>query len=277
MTEIQKRAAPIRLVATDLDGTLFATASELTPRTARAVAAIRARGIYFTICSGRSWYELDDLPRRLGLTEPVICRNGAEIVDPADGRTLFRRLIPPEEGTAFLRYCVEEDIDFCLTTADTACYPPGSVFEQFFGPADVPPAPDRPRVFLAGPDTRFGEMEQYKIILWKKQPRYGLARAFLEKCSGIRTEAASSALEDLVSSQAGKDRGLEWVAGALGLGRENCCAFGDYANDIPMLRYAGLSFAMDNAAPAVKEAADFVAPSNGEDGVAQVLEALFGV
>ena len=73
-----------------------------------------------------------------------------------------------------------------------------------------------------------------------------------------------------------KGEALLRICRYLGADPDGCIAFGDYANDIPMLRYAGLSFAMENAAPSVQAAADYVAPSNAEDGVAQVLETLFG-
>jgi len=52
-------------------------------------------------------------------------------------------------------------------------------------------------------------------------------------------------------------------------------AFGDMPNDLPMLEWAGTSYAMSNAHPAVQELADHVAPSHEEDGVAQVLTEIF--
>ena len=54
-------------------------------------------------------------------------------------------------------------------------------------------------------------------------------------------------------------------------------AFGDMPNDLPMLEWAGTSYAMANAHPTVQELADHVAPSNEDDGVAAVLEELFGL
>ncbi|MAT62224.1 MAG: hypothetical protein CL881_00320 [Dehalococcoidia bacterium] len=52
-------------------------------------------------------------------------------------------------------------------------------------------------------------------------------------------------------------------------------AFGDEQNDIEMLKWAGCSYAMSNAEPSVKEAANFIAPSNDEDGVAVTLESVY--
>ena len=54
-------------------------------------------------------------------------------------------------------------------------------------------------------------------------------------------------------------------------------AFGDMPNDLPMLTWAGTSYAMADAHPTVREAADHVAPGHDEDGVAQVLAMVFGL
>jgi hydroxymethylpyrimidine pyrophosphatase-like HAD family hydrolase len=68
---------------------------------------------------------------------------------------------------------------------------------------------------------------------------------------------------------------LELLCAELGVGREDVVAFGDMPNDVAMLEWAGTAYAMGNAHPLAKAAADRVAPPNDEDGVAQVLEELF--
>ena len=59
------------------------------------------------------------------------------------------------------------------------------------------------------------------------------------------------------------------------IAREQVLAFGDGNNDVPMLEWAGTSFAMDNAHQLVREMADHVAPRNDDDGVARVLADVF--
>ena len=54
-------------------------------------------------------------------------------------------------------------------------------------------------------------------------------------------------------------------------------AFGDMPNDLPMLAWAGTSYAVANAHPLVLEAAHHVAPANDDDGVASVLAEVFGL
>ena len=67
------------------------------------------------------------------------------------------------------------------------------------------------------------------------------------------------------------------VADELGVAAADVVAFGDMPNDLPMLEWAGTSYAMANADPAVLAAATHVAPANDDDGVAAVLAELFGI
>jgi len=63
----------------------------------------------------------------------------------------------------------------------------------------------------------------------------------------------------------------------MGFGARDVVAFGDMPNDLPMLEWAGTSYAMANAHPSVRELADHLAPRNDDDGVATVLAELFGL
>ena len=69
-----------------------------------------------------------------------------------------------------------------------------------------------------------------------------------------------------------KASSLDLLLQSIGLEQKQLMACGDGFNDIPMLQYAGLSVAMENAQPETKEWADYIAPSNDEDGVAVAIE-----
>lgn len=71
-----------------------------------------------------------------------------------------------------------------------------------------------------------------------------------------------------------KGRALEALARSLNVPREQVIAFGDEDNDLSMLEYAGVGYAMDNAKPEFKAKADKIAPHFAQDGVAQVIEQL---
>lgn len=68
--------------------------------------------------------------------------------------------------------------------------------------------------------------------------------------------------------------GLAQLCAHLGLGADEVIAFGDELNDVEMLSWAGYAVAMPQAGPAVRRVVDRIAPSNDDDGLAQVLEGL---
>ena len=72
-----------------------------------------------------------------------------------------------------------------------------------------------------------------------------------------------------------KGEALRGVQRMLGIRPEECMAFGDYLNDCELLDAVGESYAMENAHPALKRIAKYIAPSNDEDGVMRVLRERF--
>ena len=102
----------------------------------------------------------------------------------------------------------------------------------------------------------------------------------VEQVVGERVVTTWSSVGTLVEiSAAGvtKATTLAVLAAELGVGPDEVVAFGDMPNDLPLLEWAGTSYAMANAHPSVRELADRVAPANDEDGVATVLADLFGL
>jgi Cof subfamily protein (haloacid dehalogenase superfamily) len=79
---------------------------------------------------------------------------------------------------------------------------------------------------------------------------------------------------ELASPEVTKGSGLAFLAQHLGFARERTVAFGDGENDVELLEWAGFGIAVANADPRVLAVADWVCPSAGEEGVAQVIEAV---
>ena len=69
-----------------------------------------------------------------------------------------------------------------------------------------------------------------------------------------------------------KAKSLDRMMCTVGLTKDNCICCGDGFNDMTMIRYAGIGVAMENAQPAIKEAADFVTDSNDNDGIVKVID-----
>lgn len=79
---------------------------------------------------------------------------------------------------------------------------------------------------------------------------------------------------DIMNATTDKKQGVEALQRMLGVTAAQTAVFGDYLNDLQMLSAGQWSFAMSNAHPALKQAAHFVAPSNADHGVLQVVDKL---
>jgi hydroxymethylpyrimidine pyrophosphatase-like HAD family hydrolase len=91
----------------------------------------------------------------------------------------------------------------------------------------------------------------------------------------VTTWSSTGTLVEISAAGVTKATTLAEVASELGVGPGEVVASGDMPNDLPMLEWAGTSYAMANAHESVRELADHLAPANDEDGVAAVLAELF--
>jgi hydroxymethylpyrimidine pyrophosphatase-like HAD family hydrolase len=93
----------------------------------------------------------------------------------------------------------------------------------------------------------------------------------------VITWSSTSAMLEISAAGVTKATTLAVLCDDLGVVAEDVIAFGDMPNDIAMLTWAGTSYAMADAHPTVRDAADHVAPGNDEDGVARVLTEIFAL
>jgi Cof subfamily protein (haloacid dehalogenase superfamily) len=259
-----------RLIATDLDGTLLRSDGTLSRRTALALAAVEEAGIEVIFVTARPPRWLDELADAVGGHGTAICGNGAFVYDVAGRQVVssagFEDLVL-REIVADLRSAVP-DVSFAAERGS------GLWFESPFrhdASHDVPvEAVEAPIEDLHG--EAVGK-------LLAKSP--GLADDdFLRLVSdvvGDRAHVAFSGAHGLAEMSAAgvtKAAALERWAERLAVGAEAVWAFGDMPNDLPMLEWAGVGWAVANAHDQVRTAADRICPSNDEDGVAVVLERL---
>lgn len=254
------------LVATDLDGTLLRSDGTASPRTVAAVRAIQEAGIGFVVATARPPRWLHHLTDVLGDHGIAICSNGAFLYDVHNRVVLAEQSISHDvvaSIVADLRAAIP-GIAFARESAD------GYGREEHY--AEQHPAP---------PDSPIGPVEG----LAGGQPGKLLARAphvdddeFLERVAEVVGDRAivsfSGGLGLAELSAAGVTKAAvlaEWCDDR-GVDAAQVWAFGDMPNDLPMLAWAGRSFAVANAHPLVAEAATDRCGGNDDDGVAAVLE-----
>jgi Cof subfamily protein (haloacid dehalogenase superfamily) len=280
----------VRLAAIDMDGTLLPTfAQALTPRTARALKAAQEAGITVAIATGRRAAYTTPLLAGHGLRAdtPLITSNGAvmrtlggEMIDRCTMESRVARGLcgllrsfgamvftfdRPGRGELVL-----EDLEVAQGRVAIWVEANRNAIEV------VKPLEDA----LVDGDDPIQGMAAGTVSQMRTAEEAVKASAWAGDCACVRTEypARDLSILDLLPQGVSKGAALKKLAARLGMEREEVMAIGDNWNDVEMLEWAGQGVIMGNAAAELRAMAKTrgwkQAPSNDEDGVAVVLEAM---
>lgn len=266
MPEVQR--SQVRLVLSDIDGTLLRPDHSLSQANIDAVARLRDAGILFTVASSRPPRAMRQQIEALNIELPTAGFNGANIV-AADGSVLLAYRIPLAAARTAIELFAEYDVAVWVFADDQWMLidPDGAYVEHErttlgYEPVQVDtfePWLDRVDKIVAA-STDFELLKQLEARLNPMIAGHALA--------------ARSQLYylDVTALDANKGRALITLAGQLGVSMAHTAAIGDGGNDVAMFLEAGLSIAMGQAEESVRSQADIVTGSNLEDGVAGAIE-----
>ncbi|GGS79364.1 hydrolase [Nonomuraea spiralis] len=260
-----------RLVATDLDGTALRADGTVSPRTAAAFAKVEESGAVLIFVTGRPPRWMGGVAGAVRHRGLAICANGALIYDLHTERIVESHLIDVDvlaEVVAQLRANVSDlafSVEYEGGFAHESDFRLGGLDRKGIGVVriDRDALTDRPcaKLLALHPDMNADELH-----------------ATVHDLVGHLVTATHSSHGGLVEMSAQgvtKATALATLAGRHEVRPAEVIAFGDMPNDLPMLSWAGTSYAVANAHPDVLAAVDHVTASNDEDGVAQVLERLY--
>ncbi|HFR3774961.1 TPA: Cof-type HAD-IIB family hydrolase [Streptococcus suis] len=271
----------VRLVATDMDGTfLDGQGSFDRERFSRILDQLEQKKIPFVIASGNGIGRLLQLCQGFENQLIFVADNGAHIYH--QGKTLIRRSIQQEETKAILEFFQGRWADVCLMLSNEEnIYMQAGAGMPFAG-TDLPIEPAQMAVFQSRV-TYLDDLSAYpvsdsiyKVGLWVPEVRVeSITEEFNQAFQGQLVAVTSGyGSIDILPEGIHKAWGLEQVLTNLAITPDQVLAFGDSDNDIELLSYVGVSYAMENATDKVKQVAKYMAPSHLEAGVFQVLEEL---
>lgn len=259
----------IRLIASDLDGTLLSPDGQLSDRSLAAIAAATAAGIEVIAATGRSFRTAHQRLRPAGELRTMVCSNGALVYDLPENAIGQTRPIPGDlmrEAFAQLRLLIPL-LRFGWETAE------GFGLEPDFG--QKPGDSEADESLLAGPQHVADVDFAIKIFIAHPQvERLDLQRLVVPALPAFLNGSTSGARFVEVTA-AGVDKGstVAGLAAEWGIASHEVLAIGDEMNDESLLRWAGVAVAMGNGRPEVKDIADVVADSCAADGAAKIMEA----
>ncbi|MDE2482430.1 MAG: HAD family phosphatase [bacterium] len=259
----------IRLVAFDLDGTLVGRDVELRPRVEAAIAKMRAAGVRGCIVTGRMYRAAVPFARRLGLDAPLVCYQGAAIVDPVSD-TVLRDAPLPVETVRELIDVVERDRRHLqlYRNDEYYCEARNRFSDLYASLARVQPVivPSLRETFAFSPATKavvIDDASQTKAYEQRLRDALG-ERAYVTRSYPEFVEVLNPAVD--------KGDALRYVAEHLGFDASEVLAIGDSWNDTPLLAAAGIGVAMGSAPPELRAVAHAVVADVEGDGVAEAIE-----
>ena len=259
----------IRLVAYDLDGTLIGRDVKISQAVIDAVARARAAGIAGCLVTGRMFRAALPFARELHFESPIICYQGAAIVDPATDEVLFDRPIANDVVRELIALTQTDGMHLQLYRNDEYYCESRNRFSDLYASlAMTEPVivPSLREMFAQSPST--------KAVVIADAPVAAAYEKRLGEALGDKAYVTRSLPEfvEVLDPTVDKGTALQFVAQRLGVQTSEIAAIGDSWNDLPLLRNAGVSIAMGSAPQELKECATAVVADVAHDGVAEAIE-----
>lgn len=267
----------IRLIALDLDGTVFDDEKKISPRTVAAIRAALAKGVQVLPATGRSASGVPEQFTAIPGVRYALTSNGASVVDLTNGERLVSLPFTPE--TAQLVYTIVAPLGGMISIfIGGECYTP---CDNVTASLDMVPANLRPYfrdTRIAVPDMlqtireHPHEVEKFSIMYRTLADRNVAWQALEARCPDMELTTSLERNLEINAPGVSKGAGLMALAQRLGLTAAQVMAVGDSDNDRTMIERAGLGVAMGNATDEIRAIANTVTADNNHDGVAVAIE-----
>lgn len=260
----------IRLIASDLDGTVLDDEKNIDSGLKDVVDRLKEKGILFTVVSGRNNELIRFVVDHFDLKTPYVCNNGANIYQ--NGQLVSVDCIPGEHvndaarllydyGIAFRVYAIEDV--FCNKISDFFLARMKGFAKPF---KDYSPDIDLKDYHVVKITSDFDGNED----------KVEKAQAIIKAYPGTDFFKVEPGIYCVNSITANKGDGLRKVCESLGIDmKEEVLSFGDNENDLPMLQGSKVSVAVGNCEDILKDKVDFICRGNNHNGVSEFLKEYF--
>lgn len=260
----------IKLIASDLDGTLLLPSKQLPESTFNLIDRLYENGILFCPASGRQLASIQQIFAPVQDKIAIIAENGGLVW--YQGQIIYAKPTPAEQVKYALNILRKEsDLYPLLSTTDKAYY------ENPYPPFVEMCQKSYPSLQqVDNLDDVVDKVTTLKISVWDPliSAEHG-GKILPDKIKGLRTMVSGFDWLDVCVDGAHKGDALKNMLAYFHLSPEECMAFGDHLNDKEMLQVSGHPFVTANGFPLLKEQfSDHIIPSCAEEGVIQKLKEL---
>lgn len=273
----KEKLSKIKLIVTDLDGTLINNAGIIPVRTKGLIKKLKGKGITFSFASGRLHSALTDFAGELSIKAPIISLDGSLIRKYPGNEILFEYFVPKKQVIKALNFCDK----FLLSVA--LCHPDAVYYTE--KNSKVPQLMDKFGVKYIEVDSYDNYLDNVLEIAivseLKNNIKFVYDKMGFPYSLGLRSSFYSSFTNEGVyyleirRKGANKGKALIKLCNSLKVELSETAVIGDWHNDISLFHPKALKVTLSNGIPELKEIADIVInKDNDEEGAADFLEML---
>lgn len=257
----------IKLVATDIDGTIVKWDTRVSDGVKNCVKKLQENGVKVVLVTGRMHCATKHLRDELGLNSPVVSYQGGLIKD-SDGKTLYQENLDSGCAKEIIDWAHQNDVhlnlyidDKLYVEKDDDCvkrYTDGKFVPYTVCPFESLKIENVNKILAID----YGNAE--RVTGWVSELQDKFPELYIVKSTPFFCEIGSS--------MAKKSLGVEFLAKHWNLSQDEILTIGDQNNDIELLKAGGVKVAMGNATPELKECATFITDTVENDGFVKAIE-----
>lgn len=286
-----------KLIAIDLDGTMLNKYGIITQNTKDVIKKVQEKGIEVIIASGRTINSVKNFSKEINSENYFISGNGAITYDIKNDKILYENVLSKNKAQQVIKICEENSIYYSVYTENGIITKNLNYNTLYYYKENLnKEEKEKTHINIVQDVYNYIEEKDEKILKIMICDNNQLVfKSILKKIKEItdieildvshmsrkliKQGTEEIALEyfytEITSKNVDKWNALEKLIELLNITKEEVITIGDNANDIKMIKNAGLGIAMGESAPYVKEQANIVAESNDNDGVAMFLKQYF--
>lgn len=288
-----------KLVAIDLDGTMLNKYGIITEKTKEIISKVQEKNVEVMIASGRAITSVKRFAKEIKSKKYFISGNGAITYDVENNKILYENILKKQKALQIIKICEENSIYYNIYT-ENGIIAKNLNYNTLYYYKDNLTKPDENRTHINLVEDIYNYIDEkdekiLKIMICDEHKSvFNAIVRRLKEISKIEVLEVSHmsrkiikqgteeiALEYFYTEVSAKDvdkwNALEEVIKLMNISKEEVITIGDNANDVKMIKNAGLGIAMGESAPYVKKCADKITLNNDEDGVAVALKEIFEI
>ncbi|MDQ5824621.1 MAG: HAD family hydrolase [Chloroflexota bacterium] len=263
----------IKLLALDLDGTLFTDDLIVSERTRRAIRAAQERGVLVTLATGRMYTTASKIAHDLGIVAPLICYQGALVQHNGTGEVLYHQTVPLALVHEIISATEQRGLHLNIYLDDKLYVARMTEGALYYAQINYGLVLNEVGDLHAWLDAQ-GGLEPTKLVIVTPPEQ---TDAVLDEFTGqygdlLQVTKSHPRFTEFTNKECSKGRALAFLAAQVGVAREEVMAVGDGHNDLDMLQWAGYGLAMPTAPQVVLDIAHGVCLPLADDGAAEAIE-----